>query len=83
MESTDPAEHCIDTMNSDMESPRPLLPIERNHSEYSVLQVVNAEYEKLPSLQVVPEQGGDAPQVILDHGADAPQVLFDDDSDGR
>lgn len=59
---TDPAEQCIGTIGS----PRPMLPIERSQSEYSALQVVDAEHEKVPALQVVPEQGGDAPQLVFD-----------------
>ena len=56
-----------------------MLPIERSQSEYSVLQVVDVEHEKVPALQVVREQGGDAPQVVPEQGGDAPQAVFDDD----
>lgn len=53
------SEATTQTMDSESESqvqsPRPMLPIERCHSDYSALQVVTVEHEKLPSLQVVPE----------------------------
>ncbi|KAK3317917.1 hypothetical protein B0H66DRAFT_555824 [Apodospora peruviana] len=48
------------------QSPRPLLPIERSQSDYSALQVVDAEHNHNPS-----------PQVLYDDNA--PQVVFDDD----
>ncbi|KAM7192605.1 hypothetical protein V8F20_008814 [Naviculisporaceae sp. PSN 640] len=59
------AEASTTTMESETEpqSPRPMLPIERGHPDYSALQVVNVEYEKLPSLQVVPD---DTKEAVID-----------------